>query len=83
MKMAKCAQYSTSSYSTFTAPLVPGLRCAATRRPGAAVHELIMFVLRILRVPVLSIERLHERIAQSVLYLPVDLSMRAECMQEK
>ena len=30
-----------------------------------------------------SIERLYERIAQSVLYLPVDLSMRAECMHEK
>ena len=30
-----------------------------------------------------TIERLHERIAQSVLYLPVDLSMRAECMHEK
>ena len=30
-----------------------------------------------------SIERLHERIAQSVLFLPVDLSMRAECMHEK
>ena len=29
------------------------------------------------------IETLHERIAQSVLYLPVDLSMRAECMHEK
>ena len=29
------------------------------------------------------IERLHERTAQSVLYLPVDLSMRAECMHEK
>ena len=30
-----------------------------------------------------AIERLHERIAQSVLFLPVDLSMRAECMHEK
>ena len=29
------------------------------------------------------IERLHERIAQSVLFLPTDLSMRAECMHEK
>ena len=29
------------------------------------------------------IETLHERIAQSVLYLPVDLSMRADCMHEK
>ena len=28
-------------------------------------------------------ERLHERTGQSVLYLPVDLSMRAECMHEK
>eukprot|EP01048_Picozoa_sp_COSAG05_P027233 COSAG05_NODE_7844_length_764_cov_0.738346_2_plen_46_part_01 len=31
----------------------------------------------------LAIERLHERIGQSVLYLPTDLSMRAECMHEK
>ena len=29
-----------------------------------------------------TVERLYERIAQSVLYLPVDLSMRAECMHE-
>ena len=29
------------------------------------------------------IERLYGRIGQSVLYLPVDLSMRAECMHEK
>ena len=29
------------------------------------------------------IERLHERIAQSLLFFPVDLSMRAECMHEK
>ena len=29
------------------------------------------------------IERLYERTGQSVLYLPVDLSMRAECMHEK
>ena len=31
----------------------------------------------------LSIERLYERTGQSVLFLPVDLSMRAECMHEK
>ena len=35
------------------------------------------------RDPLGGIERFHERIGQSVLYLPVDLSMRAECMHEK